>query len=63
MAGPFEITKQIGNSYEVKLLEIMKIHNIFSLDQLWKAMDDPLVGQTNEPPPPIVVTIEEEWEV
>ena len=63
MAGPFEITKKIGNSYEVKLLETMKVHNVFSPDRLWKAVDDPLVGQTNDPPPPIIVTIEEEWEV
>ena len=60
MAGPFEITRQIGNSYEVKLLETMKIHNVFSLDCLRKAADDPLPGQVNDLLPPIVVNIEQE---
>ncbi len=63
MAGPFEVTKQVGNSYEVKLPKTMKIHNIFSPDRLYKAADDPLPGQVNKPPPPIVISTEEEWEV
>ena len=63
MAGPFEITRQIGNSYEVKLPETMKIHNVFSLDCLQKAADNPLLGQVNNPLPLIVVNTEQEWEV
>src|SRR6266536_3840862 len=60
MAGPFEITRQIGISYEVKFLETMKIHNVFSPDCLQKAADDPLPGQVNDPPPLIVVNTEQE---
>ena len=60
MAGPFEITRQISNLYEVKLLETMKIYNVFFPDYLRKATDDPLLGQTNKPPPPIIVNIEQE---
>jgi hypothetical protein len=63
MAGPFEIIRKIGNSYEVKLSNTMKIHNVFSPDRLRKAAKDPLPGQVNKPSPPIVITTEEEYKV
>jgi hypothetical protein len=63
MAGLFKITKKIGNSYEVKLPNIIKIYNVFSLDWLQKAAENPLLKQVNKPSPPIVITTEEEYKV
>jgi hypothetical protein len=63
MAGSFEITRKIGNSYKVKLPDTIKIYNVFSLDQLRKAVKDPLLGQVNKPSPLIVITTEEEYKV
>ena len=63
MAGPYEILERIGNAYRVKLPDAIRVHSIFSPEKLRKAATDPLPGQKNNPPPPIKVNGDSEWEV
>lgn len=41
----------------------MKIHNIYYLNLLWKAVIDPLIDQVNKPPLLVIIDNKEEWEV
>ena len=61
--GPFKIKKLVRSSYQLELPHTMKIYDVFHLNLLQKAADDPLSGQRNIPPPLTVVNNKEEWEV
>jgi len=63
MLGPFQITEPVGSSYKLELSETMRIHDVFHSELLRPAVDDSLPGQKNEPPGPIVVNDEDEWEI
>ena len=63
IVGPYKIVNKVGNSYKVKLPDLIKVHLIFSPDKLQKAVNNPLPGQKNEPPLPIQVNGDNKWEV
>jgi hypothetical protein len=47
MDGPYEILKQIGHSFKLKLPESIKVHPVFYAKKLRKDPGNPLPGQTN----------------
>lgn len=63
MAGPFPVVERVGSSYRLDLPSNMKIHDVFSPDKLRRAATDPLPGQILEPPEPITIHDDQEWEV
>jgi len=61
--GPYTILEQKGHSYRLDLPKHMKIHPVIHARFLRKDPNDPLPGQVNPPPTPLIVGGEEEWEV
>lgn len=63
--GPHSVKAVISPyAYELDLPSSMKeLHPVFHTSLLRPATDDPLPGQINAAPPPVVVNGEEEWEV
>ena len=51
MVGLYKILKKVGYFFKVKLLELIKIYPIFSLDCLRKVTDNLLPRQYNNPLP------------
>jgi hypothetical protein len=63
-AGPYRIVEKVGNSFKLDLLEGMNVHPVFSPDKLRLASHSrPLPGQIVDPPPPVIIDGEQEWEV
>jgi predicted aspartyl protease len=61
--GPYEIIEQVGHSYRLKLPEGNQLHNVFAPELLRKDPGDPLPGQHQEPPVPVVYNQQPEWEI
>jgi hypothetical protein len=63
MIGPFKVIRAHGNAYTLDLPAHMTIHPTFHASLLQKDPADPLPGQHQEPPGPVIVRDQEEYEV
>ena len=54
-AGPYQILSMKGHSYVLDLPKHMKMDNVFHVDHLRKAADNPLPDQIQDPEPPVMV--------
>lgn len=63
MLGPYKIIKKVGTSYRLELPSSMKRTNSFYASKLHLDPEDPLPGQLVEPPKPVEVEGEDEWEL
>jgi len=62
--GPFEILANIGTSaYKLALSPSMAIHNTFNISLLEPYQDNRFPSQIKEPPPPIQIEGEDEYEL
>jgi len=62
--GPFKILAKIGSSaYKLDLPDTMKIHNTIHISLLEPYEDNKLPSQRQEPPPPIIIEGEPEYEL
>jgi len=50
MAEPYHIIKKVSNAYWLDLPSSIYVHPVFSLDKLWRATTNPLLGQIEDPP-------------
>ena len=60
MVSLFKIKRLVGLSCQLNLPTSMKIHDAFHPSLFCKTLADPLPGQHNDPPSPIIVDNKEE---
>lgn len=63
MIGPFMIIAKHRTSCELRLPAGLEAHPTFPVELLQKDPNDPLPGQRNPPPAPVIGTDQPEWEV
>ena len=63
MLGPFKVVEKKGSLYKLDLPNTIKVHPVFPVVLLFKDLDNALPGQVNEPPPPVNIEGELEYEV
>ncbi len=63
MLDSFKVTDSVDFFYKLKLLDTMRIHDVFHSELLRSVVDDSLSGQKNELSKSIVVNDEDEWEI
>ena len=61
--GPYKILQKVETAYRLELPASMKIHLVFHVMHLRAAATDPLPGQINAPPGPVIIDDRDEWVV
>jgi hypothetical protein len=62
--GPYKVKRKISSlNYELELPLKFKVHPVFHIGLLYPHKTDPIKGRTPDPPPPIEVEGEEEYEI
>ena len=60
MIGPYWVKELVGLSYRLELPTSIKIHNVFHLNLLRPAANNPLPSQHNDLESPVIVDSEKE---
>jgi hypothetical protein len=62
--GPFKIKTRLSNlTYELELPKTYQIHPVFNVDLLIPYQESTITGRKSNPPPPVMIMGEEEYEV